>query len=124
MAQTVRIEDNMPETDKPQPDKPQESQAKKTAQAAPAKEPPAKKEEPIRLKCLYGNKVRLKNLDTGEISQYTLVTFSEERLSENVISNYTPIGRAIWAKHEGDEAEVEIPGKGIQRFRIISIENA
>jgi len=82
------------------------------------------KPPPIRLKCIYGNKVKIKNLRTGDTSEYTLVTMIEEKLSENVISNYTVIGNAIWAKHEGDEVEIDVQGVGKDRYKIISIQNA
>lgn len=75
------------------------------------------------LKCIYGNTVKLKNLRTGEENEYNLVTFQEEKLSQNHISNYTEIGKAIWAKHEGDEVDIEITGKGVDRYKITSIEN-
>ncbi len=80
-------------------------------------------EQDVKLKCIYGNVVKLKNLRTNELSQYALVTYVEEKLDQNRISNYTEIGRAIWAKHEGDEVAIEIPGKPIDRYRIESIEN-
>lgn len=77
----------------------------------------------IRLKCIYGNKVKLKNLRTGDISQYSLVNYQVENLRQNRISNYTEIGNAIWAKHEGDEVTIEIPGKPTDQYKIIEIEN-
>lgn len=77
----------------------------------------------IRLKCIYGNKVKLKNLRTGDVSQYSLVNYQVENLRQNRISNYTEIGNAIWAKHEGDEVAIEIPGKPTDRYKIIEIEN-
>lgn len=80
-------------------------------------------EQDVKLKCIYGNVVKLKNLRTGELSTYTLVTYVEEKLDQNRISNYTEVGHAIWAKHEGDEVAIEITGKPIDRYRIESIEN-
>jgi|APSaa5957512535_1039671.scaffolds.fasta_scaffold112517_2 transcription elongation GreA/GreB family factor len=78
----------------------------------------------IKLKCIYGNKVKLRNLRTNDESNYELVTYTKEALDENKISNYTEIGNAIWAKHEGDEVEIEITGVGKDFYRIESIENA
>lgn len=79
--------------------------------------------EEIQLKCIYGNKVVIKNLRTNDTRTFSLVTFNEEKLSENRISNYTEIGRAIWAKHEGDEVAIEITGEGKDTWKIMSIEN-
>jgi len=84
----------------------------------------AKKEEDVQLKCIYGNKVKIQNLRTNDVSEFTLVTFTDEVLNENKISNYTVIGRAIWAKHEGDEVEIALNGAKPDMYRIISIENA
>lgn len=80
-------------------------------------------EQDVKLKCIYGNVVKLRNLRTAVVSQYTLVTYVEEKLDEHRISNYTEVGNAIWAKHEGDEVEIEIPGRPTDRYRIESIEN-
>ncbi len=76
-----------------------------------------------RMKCIYENKVRLKNLSTGVTREFTLVHYESEKLKENHISNYTPIGKAIWAKHEGEEALV-IEGPDAGRYLIEKIENA
>lgn len=78
----------------------------------------------IRLKCIYGNVVTLKNLRTNETTKYELVHYNNEKLKENKISNYTPLGKAIWAKEEGAEVEVNIPGLGKETFKIVEIDNA
>lgn len=83
----------------------------------------AVKAETPKLKCIYGNDVVLKNLRTDKETTYRLVTFNQEVLKENLISNYTEIGKAIWAKHEGDEVEIEITGKTTDRYRIVKIVN-
>jgi len=74
------------------------------------------------LKCIYGNTVKLLNLYTNETNEYDLVHYQSEKLEQNKISNYTSIGKAIWAKHEGTEVDVDFPN-GAQRVRILSIEN-
>lgn len=78
----------------------------------------------VKLKCIYGNKVRLKNLRTQVENEYTLVPFNQEKLTHNHISNYTRVGKAIWSKHVGDEVDIETPEKKWDRFRITHIENA
>lgn len=83
-----------------------------------------KTEAPIRLKCIYGNKVKIQNMRTNETSDYTLVTYNEEKLKLGFISNYTEIGKAIWAKHEGDEVEISVSGKSKDKYKIVQIENA
>ena len=78
----------------------------------------------IRLKCIYGNIVTLLNLRTSESTDYELVNYQVEKLKENKISNYTPIGKAIWAKEEGAEIMIDLPGKGRDTYRIVKIVNA
>lgn len=78
----------------------------------------------IRLKCIYGNKVVLQNLRTLETLEYELVTFNQEKLNENKISNYTKVGKAIWAKEEGAIVELDIPGKGFDQYKILEIDHA
>ena len=77
-----------------------------------------------RLKCIYGNKVTLLNLRTNETFNYELVHYQSEKLAEGKISNYTAVGKAIWAKEEGAEVMIEIPGFGRDLYRIEKIVNA
>ena len=85
---------------------------------------PEKPPTPVSLKCIYGNKVKLLNLRTNEPSEYELVNYQEEKLAQNKISNYTEIGKAVWAKEEGTEVIINMPDDGSDTYRIISIENA
>ena len=78
----------------------------------------------VTLKCIYGNKVQLLNLRTNETFNFELVTYRDEKLAENKISNYTAVGKAIWAKEEGAEVVIEIPGFAPAVYRIVKIENA
>lgn len=84
----------------------------------------AEEKDDIQLKCIYGNKVKLQNLRTLETSEFELVTFNQEKLKDNKISNYTKVGRAIWAKHEGDIVEIDMPGVGNDQYKIVAIDNA
>jgi transcription elongation GreA/GreB family factor len=77
-----------------------------------------------RLKCIYGNKVQLLNLRTNQTSEFELVHYNVEKLGENKISNYTPIGKAIWAKEEGAEVVIDVPNLGRDTYRIVHIQNA
>lgn len=79
---------------------------------------------PVRLKCIYGNKVKLLNLRTNETSEFELVNYQQEKLKEGKISNYTAVGKAIWAMEEGAEVAIAIPGVGRDIYRIVQIENA
>lgn len=78
----------------------------------------------VRLKCIYGNKVTLLNLRTNETFNYELVHYQSEKLDDGKISNYTAVGKAIWAKEEGAEVMIEIPGFGRDLYRVTQIANA
>ena len=79
--------------------------------------------ETPRLKAIYGNKVTLQNIRTGDIHEYSLVTFNQEKLDQNIISNYTKVGKAIWAKEEGAIVDIDMP-TGRDQFKITKIDFA
>ena len=67
--------------------------------------------------------------EPGELEEYPSDYEREMRRSEAVdnemrnISNYTEIGQAVWAKEENDVVEIEISGKGKDKYKIISVES-
>jgi len=66
------------------------------------------------------NKVKLKNLKTNAVVEYTLVAESEANLKENKLSISTPIGKALIGKKVGDVVEVQVPS-GLMKFEILGI---
>lgn len=76
------------------------------------------------LKCIYGNKVKLQSQRTMETYQFELVTFTEEKLADNKISNYTKVGKAIWAKEKGAMVNIDMFGKGVEAYKIVEIDHA
>ena len=64
--------------------------------------------------------VKIKNLDTGQLFEYTLVSETEANLSEGKISASSPIGKGLLTKKKGDTVEIQIP-TGILKFEIIDI---
>lgn len=83
-----------------------------------------KENSDIRLKCIYGNKVKLQCLRTMETYQFELVTYTEEKLCDHKISNYTKVGRAIWAKEAGAVVKIDMFGKGTESYKIMEIDHA
>lgn len=65
----------------------------------------------------FGSVVILRNIDTNELLEFTIVTPGEVDASAGKISLSSPIGRALHKKTIGDEVTVHIPA-GIKRFRI------
>jgi len=66
------------------------------------------------------NKVTIKNVKTGVVMAYTLVSDSEANLKENKISVNTPIAQGLMGKKIGDLVSIKVPS-GLVEFEIIDI---
>ena len=67
-----------------------------------------------------GNTVKIKDLEYDEECEYTIVGSTEVDLSQNKISNESPIGAALLGSKKGQEIEVKIPA-GIAKYKVLSI---
>nr|MBS0037414.1 transcription elongation factor GreA [Saprospiraceae bacterium] len=65
-------------------------------------------------------KVKMKNLKTNKVVEYTLVSESEADLKSGKLSASSPIGEGILGKKVGDVAEVKTPAGTIE-FKIMDI---
>lgn len=66
------------------------------------------------------NKVKIKNLLTNAVLEYTLVADSEADLKLSKMAINTPIAKALLGKKKGDVVQVTVPS-GIVKFEIIDI---
>ena len=66
------------------------------------------------------NKVKIKNLTTNAVMEYTLVGESEANLKEGKLAAATPIGKALIGKKKGEVVEVKVPS-GLLKFEILDI---
>lgn len=66
------------------------------------------------------NKVKLKNLKTNKILEYTLVPENEANVRAGKISVKTPIAKGLLGKKKGDKAKIKIPA-GEMEFQIMEI---
>jgi len=66
------------------------------------------------------NKIKLKNLKTNTMVEYTLVAESEANLKEGKLSVGTPIAKALMGKKVGAIVDVNIPSGTVQ-FQIVEI---
>lgn len=66
------------------------------------------------------NKVKLKNIKTGQLMTYMIVSESEANLREGKLSVTTPIAKGLLGKKVGDVANVQVPS-GIMEFEILEI---
>jgi transcription elongation factor GreA len=70
-----------------------------------------------------GERVRLRDLDTGSRFTYELVGSFEADPASGRISAESPVGRALIGRRRGEVALVQAP-KGEVRLRVVSIEAA
>jgi len=69
---------------------------------------------------VFGVRVRLENLNTGEEVVYQLVGPDESDINDGKISVTAPLGRVLIGKEEGDEVEVRTPS-GLRYYEIVEI---
>lgn len=67
-----------------------------------------------------GSTVLLKDQDTGDDIEYTIVGSAEADPTECKISNKSPVGKAILGKKVGSTVEIKVPA-GTLRYRILDI---
>lgn len=72
-------------------------------------------------KIIFGCKVIVEDLETGEVSSYRLVGPYEADVQAGTISIISPIGKALIGKEEGDEVKVQTP-KGTRIIEILEIQ--
>ncbi|MEM9305345.1 MAG: transcription elongation factor GreA [Pseudomonadota bacterium] len=69
---------------------------------------------------VFGARVELEDVDTGETRTYQIVGDLEADIKENRISVSSPIARALIGKEEGDEVLFQAPG-GDRHYDVISV---
>ena len=67
-----------------------------------------------------GSTVLLKDLESGEEFEYTIVGSIEADPSRNKISNESPVGKAILGQPKGSVVSVNVPA-GILKYEIVDI---
>jgi transcription elongation factor GreA len=69
---------------------------------------------------VFGTKVELENLASGQKVIYQLVGPYESEPESGKISVTSPLGKALIGKEEGDTVKINTPG-GIQEFEVLEI---
>jgi transcription elongation factor GreA len=72
-------------------------------------------------KIYIGAIVSLKDLNEGDEFQYMLVSPEEADYEENKISLFSPIGKALMGKAEGEELDIQVPA-GTLKYKVLKIE--
>jgi transcription elongation factor GreA len=71
-------------------------------------------------RAVFGCRVVLENIDTGEDVEYQLVGPEESNVDQGRISIASPLGRAIIGKKSGDEVVLHAPG-GKRSYELVDI---
>ena len=67
-----------------------------------------------------GSTVMIKDLEFDEVLEYTIVGSMEADPGNSMISNESPVGRAILGKSKGSIVEVTVPA-GVLKYQIVDI---
>jgi len=68
----------------------------------------------------YGSRVKLEDVEVGEVMEYQIVFPEEVDPAAGYISLHSPLGQALLHKEVGDEVEVVTP-QGKRYYQIISL---
>lgn len=71
-------------------------------------------------RAVFGSRVVLENIDTGEDVEYQLVGPDESNIEKGRISISSPLGKAIMGKKPGDELTLKVPG-GKRSYELVEI---
>ncbi len=71
-------------------------------------------------KIKFGATIMLEDLDNGKKFTYKIVSEYESDIDKGLISNSSPVARALLNKEVGDEVEIRIPS-GIANYEVISV---
>ncbi len=71
-------------------------------------------------RAVFGSKVIIENIDTGDSSEYQLVGPEESDIDKGRISVSSPLGKEIIGKRPGDEFALQAPG-GRRNFELLEI---
>lgn len=66
------------------------------------------------------SRVKLEDLETKEVFDYTIVGSTESDPSANRISDESPVGRALLGQRAGVEVEVQVPA-GTIKYRVLDV---
>ena len=71
-------------------------------------------------RAVFGSRVLVENIETGESLEYQLVGPDESDIGKGRISVASPLGRSLIGKKTGDEVVVQVPG-GKRSYELVEI---
>lgn len=71
-------------------------------------------------RAVFGSRVLVENIETGESLEYQLVGPDESDIGKGRISVASPLGKSLIGKKTGDEVVVQVPG-GKRTYELVEI---
>ena len=71
-------------------------------------------------RAMFGSRVLLENVETGEDVEYQLVGPDESNIEKGKISIASPLGKAMMGKKPGDALTLQAPG-GMRSYEVVEI---
>lgn len=75
---------------------------------------------PASTRIVFGARVALEDVDSGEQKEFRLLGQDEADIKNGIISVTSPLGRALIGKEEGDIVEVKTPN-GLKEYEILQL---
>lgn len=69
---------------------------------------------------VFGARVKVKDLNSGDEETFELVGPGEEDYANNKILTNSPIGQGLLGKKPGEVAEIKVP-RGVERFEVVEV---
>ena len=69
----------------------------------------------------FGKTVKIKDLDSGDLKEYTILGEGETDLDRGIISYQSPVAKALITHKKGDVVDVQLP-RGLKQFEVLEIE--
>ena len=63
-------------------------------------------------------KVKIKDVETGEVEEYTILGDGETELDDGIISYQSPLASALIGHKKGDVVDAELPA-GVRKLEIV-----
>jgi transcription elongation factor GreA len=71
-------------------------------------------------RAVFGSRVVVENIETGESLEYQLVGPDESDIGKGRISVASPLGKSLIGRKTGDEITVQVPG-GMRSYELVDI---
>ncbi len=68
-----------------------------------------------------GSKVKVENVETAKVTEYLILGPSESNPSAGVISDQSPVGKALIGSSKGEVVDVQLPTGKILKLKVLAI---